>query len=118
MLGLVARDEVTLLTICDIDKLDASSRFEVSTYVCGAKGRVLVCGGEVDGVVDGTAGDLSKSLLVHGSETCRGALQFTSTAGRDDGVLGASSTLLHLDGAGNSTCSKTDAEEGTLETDV
>ena len=89
---------------------------EECSYVCGTKSRVLVCGGEVDGVVDGTAGDLSKSLLVHGQETGRGALEFSSTAGRDDSVFRASSTL--LDGASHGTCSEADAEESTFEADV
>jgi hypothetical protein len=43
-------------------------------------------------------------------------LEFTSTTGRDDGVLRAGSTL--LDGTGDSTCSEEDAEKSTLETDV
>jgi len=55
-------------------------------------------------------------LGVHGSEASRGSLKFTSTAGGDDGVRRAGSTL--LDGVGNSTCSEEDAEESTLEADV
>lgn len=83
MSGFEARVEVTLLTICN-DKLEQTRCFERlrdATYVCGTKSRVLVCSGEIDGVVDGTTGNLSKSLLVHGQETGRGTLEFTSTAG-------------------------------------
>jgi hypothetical protein len=119
MLGLVAREVVTLLTIWE-NKISVHwilKKEEVRwTYVGGTKSRVLTGIGEVDGVVDSTAGDLSKGLRVHGSETRRGALEFTSTTSRDDGVLRAGSTL--LDGAGNSTCSEEDAEESTLETDI
>jgi len=86
------------------------------TYVLGTEGGVLAGVCEVDGVVDGTAGDLGKGLLVHGAESSRGALDFTGTTGGDDGVLGAGCTL--LDGVGNSTCSEEDAEESTLEADV
>ena len=86
------------------------------TYVLGTEGGVLAGVCEVDGVVDGTARDLGKSLLVHGAESSRRTLKFTSTTGGNDGVLRAGSTL--LDGAGDSTCSEEDAEESTLEADV
>lgn len=59
---------------------------------------------------------MGKSVLVHGSEASRGALKFTGSTGRDDGVLRASSTL--LDGVGDGTCSEEDAEESALEADV
>lgn len=121
MSGLEAREDLTLLTICFIATSaktlqHTTKRERKTTYVCSTKSRVLICGGEVDGVVDGTAGHLSKSLLVHGQETCRGALQFAGSAGGDDGVFGASSTL--LDRGGNGACSEADAEESALETDV
>jgi hypothetical protein len=92
------------------------SEWQGGTYVCGTQSRVLAGVGKVDGVVDGAAGNLSESVLVHGSEASRGTLKFSSSTCRDDGVARASSTL--LDGVGDGTCSEEDAEESTLEADV
>lgn len=94
----------------------AEGGLDLVDNVLSAEGGVLAGIGKVDSVVDGTAGDLGESLLVHGAESSRRTLKFTSTTGGNDGVLRAGSTL--LDGAGDSTCSEEDAEESTLEADV
>jgi hypothetical protein len=90
----------------------------VRTHVRGSQSRVLRGVGKVDGVVDGTSGDLRKSVLIHGAEARRRTLSFAGTTSADDGVLRAGGTLLDINGAGHDSCGEADAEESALEADV
>lgn len=63
---------------------------DLADNVGSSCGRVLRGVGSVDGVVNLATRQLTLDIGVHGAETSRRALGFTSTAGVDDGVARAS----------------------------
>lgn len=79
----VTLEEEALVWVC------LQGRLDLADDVGGSCGRVLRSVGGVDGVVDLATGQLALDVGVHGAETCRRALKFTSTASVDDGIARA-----------------------------
>lgn len=64
-------------------------RLDLADNVGSSCSRVLRSIGGIDGVIDLATRQLALDVGVHGAETSRRALEFTSTAGVNDGVAGA-----------------------------
>ena len=70
-------------------RVSLQNRLDFADNVGSSCGRVLRNTGGIDGVVDLSTRQLALDFGVHGAETSRRALYFTSTAGVDDGVARA-----------------------------